>query len=106
MPTRRRKDGSRVEIFSAITTEARNMLEEKVFAEYEKMIGKLLLDATQSSLGTKMSKYWHIYTVMFAAMLIIPSSASLTSFVRTGAQPKWCPYMAAKMSQMLMENVT
>jgi stage V sporulation protein G len=40
MPSKRGKDGRYYEIISAITAEARNMLEEKVFAEYEKMIGE------------------------------------------------------------------
>jgi len=40
MPSKRGKDGRYYEIISAITAEARNMPEEKVFAEYEKMIGE------------------------------------------------------------------
>jgi stage V sporulation protein G len=39
MPKRRKKDGTLSEIVSTITAEARNMLEEKVFAEYEQIIG-------------------------------------------------------------------
>jgi stage V sporulation protein G len=40
MPKRRKKDGTLSEIVSTITAEARNMLEEEVFAEYEQIIGK------------------------------------------------------------------
>ena len=40
VPKRRRKDGSRSEIVSTITAEARNMVEERVFAEYEKITGE------------------------------------------------------------------
>ena len=40
MPSKRGKGGRYYEIISAITTEARNTLEEKVFAEYEKVIGE------------------------------------------------------------------
>src|SRR5499433_1138632 len=36
MPSKRGKGGRYYEIISAITAEARNTLEEKVFAEYEK----------------------------------------------------------------------
>ena len=39
MPTKWQGD-RRFEIASTITTEARKMLEDKVFAEYEKLIGK------------------------------------------------------------------
>ena len=40
MPCKRGKGGRYYEIISAITAEARNILEEKVFAEYERMIGE------------------------------------------------------------------
>jgi Uncharacterized protein, involved in the regulation of septum location len=40
MPKRHKKDGTLSEIVSTITAEARNMLEENVFAEYEQIIGK------------------------------------------------------------------
>ena len=39
MPSKR-KGGRYYEIISAVTAEARNMLEEKVFAEYEKITGE------------------------------------------------------------------
>ena len=40
MPSKRGKYGRRHEIISAIGAEARKMLEDKVFAEYEKLIGE------------------------------------------------------------------
>jgi len=42
MPYRIERDGQRREIVSMISTDARNMLEEKVFAEYEKITGESL----------------------------------------------------------------
>ena len=39
MPTKRRGD-QHLEVASTVTAEARKMLEEKVFAEYEKRIGE------------------------------------------------------------------
>ena len=42
MPYRIGRDGQRREIVSMISTDARNMLEEKVFAEYEKITGESL----------------------------------------------------------------
>jgi stage V sporulation protein G len=42
MPSKRRKGEDRREIVSAISAEARKMLEEKVFAEYEKITGEPL----------------------------------------------------------------
>jgi len=39
MPTKRRED-QRFEIASTITAEARKMLEDRVLAEYEKLIGE------------------------------------------------------------------
>jgi stage V sporulation protein G len=42
MPYRIGRDGQRREIVSMISTDARNMLEEKVFAEYKKITGESL----------------------------------------------------------------
>ena len=40
MPSKRGKGGRYYEIISAITLEARKMLENSIFAEYEKLIGE------------------------------------------------------------------
>ena len=40
MPTRKNKNGDYVEIVSTISAEARKMLEEKVLADYERIIGE------------------------------------------------------------------
>ena len=40
MPKRRKKDGTLSDLVSTFTAEARNILEEEVFAEYEQIIGK------------------------------------------------------------------
>ena len=42
MPYRLGRDGRRREIVSMISTDTRNMLEEKIFAEYEKITGESL----------------------------------------------------------------
>jgi len=42
MPSRKKADGTYVDIAAPITVEARKMLEERVLAEYEKITGESL----------------------------------------------------------------
>jgi stage V sporulation protein G len=42
MPQRKRRDGTHVDIVSPIDSETRRMIEEKVFAEYEKVTGETI----------------------------------------------------------------